>query len=446
MMVHLALEVSDLDETTLYCAIKEAMKDARFSNGREPDPSLSAGQFAEMASVRRSAMPNSSYPDSIICGYKPHESDGKHALEEYLRFLPSLDNYLDEARQHITCLTYGAGLLLPMTISDAASKVMRGAAIHGIDSAVNILHDFLLTQHVPTKFAFMLTGARITGEIALDAYCKLVPPSAASNLMMAIMDSGLASDLSSSQVEQVVSGVLIFDATVIPGTGSIDISSNGIHVQATRTEPKGIMGSFNEVGTLCGLLSLVSQKCVYPFMSTQILDHRIVDTLPIRQHTPFSGWSMVNHLVPIVRSNSGLEHSEVQDIGVLAQQYAACGPDTRKRLRIPLSRYVVSKSRLDAGDQYIDLGTAYEALLLSRSTRSKTKRLSQRTSWMCSGTKACHSQTYKDTKAFYKTRSDIVHGEARGGDSDLYKRAENNFIRCVKHVIKNGGVPDWSTV
>ena len=52
---------------------------------------------------------------------------------------------------------------------------------------------------------------------------------------------------------------------------------------------------------------------------------------------------------------------------------------------------------------------------------------------------------YQDTRTFYDTRSDIVHGEPKNGDPELYERADSSFAQCIRYIIKHGA-PDWGTV
>ena len=132
-------------------------------------------------------------------------------------------------------------------------------------------------------------------------------------------------------------------------------------------------------------------------------------------------------------------------------------PELREKLRIPIDRWIKSKSSGNVDDKFIDLGIALEALYVSeRGTRGKGKQIRQNASEYLTTDAARKDKLEKIFKAIYDYRSDVVHNNDPGekvsiGEkcihiSDLVVCAQNLCVESINKIIEEGTFPDRSAL
>lgn len=373
---------------------------------------------------------------SLALQYKPSDSIGRAKLSEYLRSLSSLDKYFDGAREYITCVgSPGNSLSMALPLSAISSKIIMSAIVNSIEVATDALYNFLETDSFPIRLVYLLTGTKVSKEIVLDDYCKIIPADDAISLV------GLSADPPpgmTSLAKESLGCALVIEANVSPGTWNVDKDiAPVVHFQGLAKE---------NIGLLCGIKTLVSQRQFYPSASTHIMDQVLVDTLPIVEHTPIGGWTFLNHLVPVLPSESTLPYLDTQEFRSLVSKYAACAEDVKRRLQIPISRFQSTTRRMGHTDRVIDLAIAFEAMLIDKYKQGVTKRLAERAAWLYAETEDEKSWAEKEMRSFYRHRSEIMHGEEVSENVELYSTAASIFVVCLKNIIGRRQFPNWGSV
>lgn len=156
------------------------------------------------------------------------------------------------------------------------------------------------------------------------------------------------------------------------------------------------------------------------------------------------------------RSNTSTEVGEAEiDEAKRLYRILEGKPDLRERLRIPIDRWIMSKTSKRDIDKIIDLGIALEALYVTREDRIQ-KQLCHRGSLYLGKSETHREALGMELKAIYDYRSDVVHNRALGNEvtigtktysvADLVKKTQCLCRASILMFIKAGGFPDWNKV
>ena len=129
---------------------------------------------------------------------------------------------------------------------------------------------------------------------------------------------------------------------------------------------------------------------------------------------------------------------------------------TKKRLQVPIDRWINSKVRSELTDKMIDLSIALEALYLSE-TGMKTElafRLRLRAAWFLGNDQDARREIMDVLRTIYKYRSAAVHtGKLDSGDvkmgtdivsmSAFVERGQTLCRDSIVRVLRDGSFPDW---
>lgn len=437
MAVHRINEtIMHRDRSELRSLIARAVDNTAVLLPRAGDPGLSplgTEQFRDLASQLQHS------PETVrnLAGrYMIADSDGHAALARHLRSSSSLDRYFDETREHLTCIASPSfSVSVPLPLAAASSRIIMSAILNSVDTATDVLHDFLENGSLPITLVLLLGGTRVSQEVALDDYSKLIP---ASDALAVIRTSSPGPPEPFPLDGDMPMCALVLETKVRPGT-------YGPH---DHVAPVVDMEGLAEIGTdaLCGFLTLISRRPFHPFAQTHMIDRKIIDTLPVAEHFPVGGWGVVNHLVPLLPSKSSLPYLDTHGLQSVVEGYRAAGEEVRRRLRLPLARFRAATARLDYTDRCIDLAIAFEAMLTTRPERHITKRLAERAAWLYAETEQERSWATERMRRFYRHRSDIGHGEPVSADSDLYSDAASIFIVCLRNIVARQAYPAWNSI
>ena len=129
--------------------------------------------------------------------------------------------------------------------------------------------------------------------------------------------------------------------------------------------------------------------------------------------------------------------------------------DIREKLRIPIDRWMKSKTPRNPIDKIIDLGIAFEALYIT-SKNNIGKKLRHRASWYLAENPAHQQELETEFEAIYDYRSKAVHEgkldeeiEIQGQRMPKWEFIESVQDRCrqsIIEIIKDGEFPDWKTL
>ena len=133
--------------------------------------------------------------------------------------------------------------------------------------------------------------------------------------------------------------------------------------------------------------------------------------------------------------------------------------DVEEQLKIPINRWIQSKTSQTPEDKIIDVAIALEALYLSEGTKEQlTLQFRLRAAWHLGEDKKQRKALMKEFNAIYDWRSTVVHTgklpeKGRGKKKKPYTQEEvREFITraqdlCRDSIIKileKGKFPDWN--
>lgn len=121
--------------------------------------------------------------------------------------------------------------------------------------------------------------------------------------------------------------------------------------------------------------------------------------------------------------------------------------DVIRKLRIPIDRWIRSKTDIDPVDTFINLGTALESLYLEGNNRSDVRfKLALRAAWHLGNSEQEKISLKEDFSEIYKLRSDAVHTgivkKARA-TPEFTVRAQKLCLISIIKIIQDGEFPDW---
>ena len=126
-----------------------------------------------------------------------------------------------------------------------------------------------------------------------------------------------------------------------------------------------------------------------------------------------------------------------------------------EKLRIPIDRWVKSKTDKDPVDKIIDLGIAFEALYVPDSGRGEIRfKLAVRAAWHLGKDKDDRNKLLTKFKQIYDHRSNAVHsgkldekvkfGGERIPISEFIEKAQDLCRESIMKILEDGQYPDWN--
>ena len=208
--------------------------------------------------------------------------------------------------------------------------------------------------------------------------------------------------------------------------------------------------NYNEVASFkelfCQALSLVCNVPVRIFHQRWFL----------AENTSFNPHSEMSSVLRLRNPSAKFTEVEEADIEKAKSLYHILDKksDIRTKLRIPIDRWIRSKTYKDLSDKVIDIGIALEAFYVT--SGKITKQLCHRASWYLGENKEKREELKTEFKAIYDYRSDIVHnrelneevqvGKRFVAASELVARAQNLCRKSIMKVLDDGKFPNWATL
>ena len=130
--------------------------------------------------------------------------------------------------------------------------------------------------------------------------------------------------------------------------------------------------------------------------------------------------------------------------------------DIREKLRIPINRWIKSKTLEGSLDQIIDLGIAFEALYVPDGGGDLTYKFSIRAARHLGKNKEDRNKLLTKFKQIYNCRSSAVHsgqldqtvkfGKKRIPVFDFIENAQDLCRKSIKKILEDGEFPDWDSL
>lgn len=162
--------------------------------------------------------------------------------------------------------------------------------------------------------------------------------------------------------------------------------------------------------------------------------------------------------LPEILTFRGYSHSElsIPELVDISQRYLRLKSSTLDTLRIPIERLNLAMHRNRTVDKALELGIAFESLIMDGEEGEITHKMSQRVAWLLGGNVDERLRIAKCVQDLYKLRSKAIHeGQISAKKKDLKTKQHVEYLldetieicaRAIKRIIVLGAFPDWEKV
>ena len=306
-----------------------------------------------------------------ILGLKPGivSKATKSTLLDFLR--EELAPFIDEDRiqSASSCIAGSLGLFNGFPLEDLLAQLLRIALVHGVEKSVSDFDKY--TEETSSSFQAMalLEGIRIDEEIEVFGGIRLVPLSRSTSELPYYLPTSSIRLLDMSEDFFCSKALLVIDCSISPifckPFGLIPIKElitqehPRFQVEVNGENlPNFRVNDFYD--KFCQALSLT---CNFPVQISLRWKFLAEDELFNLNIDGFSGGGYVRRSFQERFPTVG--EPEIDEAKCLYRSLNKLDSGDRKKLRIPIDRWMKSKTSGDPDDKIIDLGIAFEALYLS---------------------------------------------------------------------------------
>ena len=336
-------------------------------------------------------------------------------------------------------------------------QLLRIAIASGLNGAVSAFDKCTEQESGSYKVIALLKGITLDEEKQVFEGIQLIPlpdfPSELPSYLPYTLHRGMSEDYFCSKTLLVINYSIspIFHKPVLLATTSDEWNSQKERFQV---EVKGgkfpILNETDFYEKICQALSLA---CNSPVEIAHKWEWIAEDELFNVSHGALGG--IVSFGYPGLfdpRTEPGETHIEEAKrlYDILANPDSGVGG----KLRIPINRWIKSKTAANYDDPMIDLGIAFEALYLLKNERGITATLSIRAAWHLGKDKGHRKELLTKFRQIYRCRSKAVHegklsetaqfGEEEIPISEFIEEAQNLCRKSIKKILKDGEFPDWN--
>ena len=380
-----------------------------------------------------------------------------------LNFLKAeLAPFIDEDRiqSASSCIAASLGLSNGFSLDKLLAQFLNIAAVRGIEDAVSAFDK--CTEETSSSFQAMalLEGIKLKTKIQIFEGMQLIPlPRSTSKLPRHLLDLsssfGLPKDFCCSKtllvIDCSISPIFCKPFGLIPVKELLTQEHPRFQVEVNGENfPNFRVNDFYE--KFCQALSFACNSPVQISLRWKFLPEDELFNLNIGG---FSGVGYVyrsfQELFPTVGE------AEIDEAKCLYRSLDKLDSGDRKKLRIPIDRWMKSKTSGDPDDKIIDLGIAFEALYLSE-IKEKTElsfRLRLHAAWHLGKDKEHRKSLMTEFREIYDWRSAVVHTgklPTKTKRTPFSPEEIEKFIKrvqdlCQKSIIKimeDGQYPDWN--
>ena len=199
-------------------------------------------------------------------------------------------------------------------------------------------------------------------------------------------------------------------------------------------------------------LTLVEDHPVQLVMSWAHLDGENIFNMSRGMGSGFPSSTVPNGFTP----STLFSEAGVRQAAVLYCKLIGLPKEVKEQLRIPVDRWMKSKTQQSYVDKMIDLGIAFESFFLNDLDRVNTFRFSLRGAFYLEQGIEARRRLIGKLRDIYKYRSKAVHKGALPNEvkingenipmEQFIERSQDLFKQCLLKVIESGQLPDWSTI
>ena len=330
-------------------------------------------------------------------------------------------------------------------------QLLKITIAFGEEQAISDFDRCAENTSVSFQYMALLEGIKIEQEIQVFEGIRIISlPSSTSELPHYLPVNRLIPDMS---VNFLGKTLLVINASVSPiFCKPVPEMSQMDHLPFRAEVTGGKFPNFKEYDfyeIFCQSLSLVCNSAVQISLQWKFLANHELFNLT---SSAMSGISYSPDVNPV--RGSIARKVEIDEVKRLYQNLVKLDLKVRKKLQIPIDRWIKSKGDGNLVDKMIDLGIALESLYLS-GIRSKTElrfRFSLHAAWYLGKDKEHREVLLKDFKAIYDWRSAVVHTgqlpkETRNTPEKAQEFITNTQNLCrdtIMKILENKEYPDWN--
>ena len=330
----------------------------------------------------------------------------------------------------------------------ALLKQLLNIAIgRGIERAVSNFDEYTKETYASVRYMALLEGIRIETKIQVLEGIQLIPLANSSSDLPYFLPTSMISVVGLSANFFCNKALLITDHLISPGFHS-PLQSTTIRKHLFYNFRVNVNDVFENV---CQALSLACNSAVqislkWPFWPE---DELFYLTRPGPGPPQFSAPpGLFAHPAEVGEADI----KEAKHLyGILDKE-----SDIREKLRIPINRWIKSKTLEGSLDQIIDLGIAFEALYVPDGGGDLTYKFSIRAARHLGKNKEDRNKLLTKFKQISNCRSSAVHsgqldqtvkfGKKRIPVFDFIENAQDLCRKSIKKILEDGEFPDWDSL
>ena len=342
-----------------------------------------------------------------------------------------------------------------------SDQLLKITIVRGIEEAVLAFDSCTKDTPASIQCVALLEGIKLEAAIQVFEGMQLIPvpdsPSVRPCYLPRIPLRGISEDIFFSQTVLIIDYSIspMFHKPILPAAfrSEFDRQKEPFCVEVRGRD----FLDFNEADffqTFCQALSLA---CNFPVQIPMKWDLLAEDEFFNVSHGPLSAFWRY-HIHSLFGKSTEVGEADIEKAKRLYKRLVDLDSDVMKKLRIPIDRWIKSKTPEEAIDKIIDLGIAFEALyLLDTDGKSELSfRLRLRAAWHLGKDEEDRKQLLTKFKNIYEGRSKAVHsGKLKetlefGGEkisrSEFIAQTQDLCRESIMKVLEDGRFPDWDNL
>ncbi len=386
-----------------------------------------------------------SFLESRIRKHITLNEDVKSRFLEFLRTQPALEIFNNKS------FNLGGGSWSGVSHESLIQWLLYSANKSGLDNVFARLEKYLSIDYTPAEEVLAISGVvvdnptKLTDEIELVPFESLPPSLFKSRFDPATvfpnLPAGHTVDHAMSHAYKPPTAALRRRVELKP------------RVRNSQSHLEKLPPRDNALFDACECLTLLVRCSPLPIVHSYELDSWI----PCYGFLS-TGWSAPIHDVLNSRYCQ-LSSDQLVSASSICKKFLELDRDVRERLRVPIQRLNQARRRSDIADKAIELGIAFEALLLGDSGQKEqiSFMFRLRGAWFLGENTADRLCLLETFKRIYELRSAAVHeGKLKPmvkiknqGDIDassFLAQAEDLCTRSILKIVELGKFPDWAKI
>ena len=324
-------------------------------------------------------------------------------------------------------------------------QLLKIAIGRGIEKAVSNLSKYTKETWISVKSLALLEGIRLKAKSQVSDEIQLIPlPNSPSDLPKFLPTSiynsfGISPNFFCSKT------LLVIDYFVSP---AFYHPRQDTAIREYRTQVNRASDVFK---SLCQGLSLACDSAVQASLKWPYWPEDELFYL----NPPGPGPPQFSEPVDLFEASVEVEKSQIREAKRL-HEILDKNPEVREKLRVPINRWIKSKTLQEPIDKIIDLGIALEALYVPDGGGDTTYKLAIRAARHLGKDKQDREDLLTQFKHIYACRSRAVHdghvaetvrfGEEKISRSKFITHAQDLCLRSITKILGKGKFTDWDSL